>query len=84
MPSQGHDKGRDCARTEEVLDTYRRRALKAESRLTKLATNVTEARAALNAAIVAERAKGRTLESIAQEVGMTRAGVLYVVRKAEP
>ncbi len=50
--------------------------------LAKLAKKAHEAKAALDAAIVAERAKGTTLEAIAREVGMTRAGVLYVVRKA--
>lgn len=37
-----HDKGRDCARTEEVLDNYRHRALVAEAeclRLRKLLDN---------------------------------------------
>jgi hypothetical protein len=29
----GHDKGRDCARTDEVLDNYRRRAVAAEREL---------------------------------------------------
>ncbi len=48
-----------------------------------LAKRAADAKAALDAWIVAERAKGRTLDSIAAEVGMHRSGVLYIVRKAE-
>jgi hypothetical protein len=36
MDGSLHDKGRDCARTEEVLETYRKRALRAELRLRKM------------------------------------------------
>lgn len=31
-----HDKGRDCARTDEVLEHYRRRAMAAETELSRL------------------------------------------------
>lgn len=51
--------------------------------LAKLARKAKAADAALREAIVAERAKGRTLESIAREVGMDKSGVLYICRKAE-
>lgn len=51
--------------------------------LAKLAKRAADAKAALDAAIVAERAKGRTLRAIGDECDMTSAGVLYVVRKAQ-
>jgi len=35
-----HDKGRDCARTDEVLENYRRRAYRAERRLIELGEGV--------------------------------------------
>ncbi len=49
---------------------------------TVLAKRAADAKAALNSWIVAQRAEGRTLQDIADECGMTRAGVLYVVRSA--
>ena len=51
--------------------------------LANLPKRAADARTALEAAIVAERATGRSLESIATEVGMTKAGVYYLVRRHE-
>lgn len=51
--------------------------------LAHLARQANHAKATLNFAIAVERANGRTLESIAKEVGMTKAGVRYVCRKME-
>jgi len=51
--------------------------------LEALARKAAKAQDALRAAIVAERAAGRTLRDIAAEAGTTSAGVLYIVRKAE-
>lgn len=52
--------------------------------LAAIARAAAQVNADLRAAIVTERAKGRTLEAIAQECGMTRAGVAYIVNKAGP
>ncbi len=51
--------------------------------LAELAKRAADAESALRAAIVAERAAGATLRDIAARAGMTSAGVLYIVRKAE-
>lgn len=48
----------------------------------RLAMDVEKAKSLLDAWILRERRKGRTLQAIADEVGMTRGGVHYIVRAA--
>lgn len=50
----------------------------------RLAHNLEAAKVELDAWIVREREAGRTLQSIAGEIGWTRGGVHYVVRKNLP
>lgn len=51
--------------------------------LERLAQASRQAKALLDINISYERARGRTLESIAKEVGMTKAGVRYICRKMD-